>query len=86
MINDISENPKRSPLSYPARISHSPITVTLSVRFTLVSPQESVPSRYYRHERPIAMVRPVLKYPIKAVDNSQGKCGRYKIKPRPFAH
>ena len=56
MMNDISENPKWSPLSCPAPFSHSPITVTLNVRFTLVSPQESVLSRYYRHERPVAIV------------------------------
>ena len=50
-MNDISENPKWSPLSCPAPFSHSSITVTLNVRFNLVSPQESVPPRYYRHER-----------------------------------
>ena len=49
-------------------------------------PQESVLFRYYRHERPIAIVRPVLKYPIKMMDNSQGKCARYKAKLRPIAH
>ena len=39
MMNDISENPSWSPLSCPAHISHLPITVTLNVRSTLVSPQ-----------------------------------------------
>ena len=52
----------------------------------IVSPQESVLLRYYRHERPIAIVRPVLKYPIKSMDNSQGKCSRYRIKLRLNAH
>ena len=33
-----------------------------------------------------AIERPVLKYPIKTMDNSQGKCGRYKVKLRPIAH
>ena len=32
MMNDISENPKWSPLSCPAHISHLPIIVTLNVR------------------------------------------------------
>ena len=82
---DISENPSWSPLSCPAPFSHSSVTVTLNVRFILVSPQESVLPRYYRHERPIAIARPVLKYPIKLMDNSEGKCARYKMKPRPFA-
>ena len=52
---------------------------TPNVRTTLESPQESVLLRYYCPERPIAIVRPVL---IKSADNLQGKCGRYKIKPR----
>ena len=86
MMNDISENPSWSPLSCPSHISHLPITVTLNARFTLVSPQESVRRRYYRHERPVAIVRPALKYPIKTMDNSQGKCARYKVKLRPMAH
>ena len=41
---------------------------------------------YYRQERPISIVRPVLMRPSKSTDNSQGKCGRYKVKLRPFAH
>ena len=46
MTNDISENPKWSPLSCPAHISYLPVTVTLNVRFAPVSPQESVLSRF----------------------------------------
>ena len=49
-MNDISENPSWSPLSCPAHIFPLSITVTLNVRSTLVSPQEFVLSRYYRHE------------------------------------
>ena len=85
-MNDISEIPSWSPLSCPAPLSHSSITVPLIIYPTLVSPQESVLSRYYRHECSIAIVRPVRMDRIKSMDNSQGKCARYKIKPRPFAH
>ena len=80
--NDISENPSRSPLSCPVPISRTSIAVSL----TLVSPQKSVLLRCYRHERLIAIVRPVLKNLVKSMDNSQGKCGRYKSKLRPLAH
>ena len=86
MVNDISENPSRSPLSCLVPLPRTLISLTLNVRTTLILPQESVWLRYYRHERPIAMVRPVLMSPIKSADNSQGKCGRYKIKLRLFAH
>ena len=41
--NDISENPKWSPLSCPAHISHLPIAVTLNVHFTLVSSSRVCP-------------------------------------------
>ena len=86
MMNDISENPSWSPLSCPAHVSRLSITVTLNVRFTLVSPQECVLPLFYRHERPIAIVRPVLMLMVKSMDNSQGKCARYKVKLRPIAH
>ena len=85
-MNDVSEIPSWSPLSCPAHISHLSITVTLNARSTLVPPQESVLLHYYRHECPITIVRLVLKYSIKTMDNSQGKCGRYKAKLRPIAH
>ena len=86
MMNDISENPSWSPLFCPASNSHLSFIVPLNVRSTLVSPQESVLLHVYRHERPIAIVRPVLMSPIKSAGNSQGKCGRYKIKLRLPAH
>ena len=41
-----------------------------NVRSTLVSPQESVLFKYYRPERPIAIVRTVLMLPTKPTDNS----------------
>ena len=68
--------------SCPAPISHLSITVHLHVRSTLVSPQESVLLHFYRHKRPIAIVRPVLMFRVKSMDNSQGKCNRYKVKLR----
>ena len=85
-MNDISENPSWSPLSCPVPLPRTSLSLTLNVRSTLLSPQESVLLRYYRHERPIAIVRPVLMSPIKSAGNSQGKCGRYKIKLRLPAH
>ena len=60
MMNDISENPSRSPLSCPVPHSHKPIILVFNIRTTFVSPPESVLLHYYRHERPIAIVRPVL--------------------------
>ena len=80
------------PVSYhepsPNLESDSPIGPTLNVRATLVSLQESVLLRYYRHERPIAIVRPVLKTPTKLAeaDNLLGKCSRFKRKLHHNAH
>ena len=70
----------------PNQESDNFISLNPNNRTTLVSPQKSVLLRYFRHERPIAIVRPVLKYPIKSMDNLQGKCGRYKNNLRPLAH
>ena len=84
--NDISENPSWSPLSCPVPLSRTFITFTLNVCPTLTSPQKSVLFYHYRHECPIAIVRPVLMLPIKSMGNSQGKCGRYKIRLRLYAH
>ena len=78
--------PSWSPLSFPVPLSHSSITASLVIQFPLMSPQESVLFRYYRHERPIVIVRPALKYSIRTMDNSQGKCGRYKAKLCPTVH
>ena len=86
MMNGISENPSWSPLSCPAHISQLSLTVTLNAQFTFLLPQEYALFRYNRHERLIAIVRPVLKHSGKTMDNSEGKCARYKVKPRPFAH
>ena len=86
MMNDISENPSWSPLSCPVPIPRMSITVPFNIHVTLILPQESVLPRHYRHERPIAIVRPVLMLQIKSMDNSQGKCGRYKVKLRLNAH
>ena len=79
MKNNISENPSRSPLSCPVPFPRQPSSLNCNVHATLVSPQESVLLRYYRHERPIDIVRSVLMRSIKSIDNSQGKCGRYKL-------
>ena len=50
MMNDTSENPSWSPLSCPASISQSFITVPLDICSTLESPQESVILRFHRHK------------------------------------
>ena len=88
MMNDISENPSWSPLSCPVPLLCKLLSLALIVRATLVSPQESVLSRYYRHERPIVICNRCwcVQSNQWSMDNSQGKCGRYKIKLRLNAH
>ena len=83
---DMSLVPVLSREPSPNQESDNFISLTPNIRTTLVSSQESILLRYYHHERPIAIVRPVLKYPIKSMYNLQGKCGRYKSKLRPLAH
>ena len=65
MKNDIS----RSPLSCPVPLPHKSISLTLNIHIILVSPQESVLLYDYRHEGPIAIMRPLLMLPIKSADN-----------------